>query len=214
MTLNQSRSERRRRVLETTLIESHQDIFRFLVRKLRNEADAKDVIQEFYVKALTRFDDLKDEDRLRGWLSQILRSTIADFFRARARTRKALGTYATEAALEFDDAELDAAICACLYKMLPTLNRDYADLIWRVDLLGEDRSAIADDLGLTDNGLRVKLHRARRAMRDRLEQTCLTCVEHGYFRCACPGAEGLRKHGPVKRPAGRAGPDRARPVEP
>ena len=183
MTLDQSRSERRRRVLETTLIESHQDIFRFLVRKLRNEADAKDVIQEFYVKALTRFDDLKDEDRLRGWLSQILRSTIADFFRARARTRKALGTY-------------------------------YADLIWRVDLLGEDRSAIADDLGLTDNGLRVKLHRARRAMRDRLEQTCLTCVEHGYFRCACPGAEGLRKHGPVKRPAGRAGPDRASPVEP
>ena len=55
-------------------------MFRFLKRKLRNESDAKDVLQEFYVKALTRFDDLKDEDRLRGWLSQILHSTIADHF--------------------------------------------------------------------------------------------------------------------------------------
>ena len=77
--------------------------------------------------------------------------------------------------------------------MLPTLNPDYADLIWRADLIGEDRSVIAQDLGLTENALRVKLHRARRAMRQRLEQTCLTCIEHGYFKCSCPGADDLRE---------------------
>tara|TARA_R110002124_G_scaffold12478_2_gene58932 strand:- start:5053 stop:5682 length:630 start_codon:yes stop_codon:yes gene_type:complete len=193
MTSDQTPSDRRKRAIEAALIESHQDMFRFLKRKLRNESDAKDVLQEFYLKALTRFDDLKDEDRLRGWLSQILHSTIADHFRARARTSKALGTYAAEAALLFDDEEIDFVICACLYKMLPTLNPDYADLIWRADLIGVDRSVIADDLGLTDNALRVKLHRARRAMRKRLEQTCLTCIEHGYFQCACPGADEMRK---------------------
>jgi RNA polymerase sigma-70 factor (ECF subfamily) len=109
------------------------------------------------------------------------------------RSDKALETYAAEAALLFDDDEIDFVICACLYKMLPTLNPDYADLIWRADLIGEDRSVIAHDLGLSENALRVKLHRARRAMRQRLEQTCLTCIEHGYFQCACPGAEDLRK---------------------
>ena len=193
MTSDPSPSERRKRAIEAALIESHQDMFRFLKRKLRNDADAKDVLQEFYVKALTRFNDLKDEDRLRGWLSQILRSTIADHFRAVTRSDKALETYAAEAALLFDDDEIDFVICACLYKMLPTLNPDYADLIWRADLIGEDRSVIAHDLGLSENALRVKLHRARRAMRQRLEQTCLTCIEHGYFQCACPGAEDLRK---------------------
>lgn len=193
MTSDPSPSERRKRAIEAALIESHQDMFRFLKRKLRNDADAKDVLQEFYVKALTRFNDLKDEDRLRGWLSQILRSTIADHFRAMTRSDNALETYAAEAALLFDDDEIDFVICACLYKMLPTLNPDYADLIWRADLIGEDRSVIAHDLGLSENALRVKLHRARRAMRQRLEQTCLTCIEHGYFQCACPGAEDLRK---------------------
>ena len=183
MTSDTSLSERRKRAIEAALIESHQDMFRFLKRKLRNDADAKDVLQEFYVKALTRFDDLKDEDRLRGWLSQILRSTIADHFRAMTRTDKALETYGAEAALLFDDDEIDFVICACLYKMLPTLNPDY----------GEDRSVIAQDLGLTENALRVKLHRARRAMRQRLEQTCLTCIEHGYFKCSCPGADDLRE---------------------
>lgn len=193
MTSDLSLSERRKSVIEAALIESHQDMFRFLKRKLRNDADAKDVLQEFYVKALTRFDDLKDEDRLRGWLSQILRSTIADHFRAKTRTDKALGTYAAEAVLLFDEDEIDFVICACLYKMLPTLNPAYADLIWRADLIGEDRTAIAHDLGLSENALRVKLHRARKAMRERLEQTCLTCIEHGYFQCACPGADDMRK---------------------
>lgn len=193
MTSNKASSERRKRVIEAALVESHRDMFRFLKQKLRNEHDAKDVLQDFYVKALTRFDDLNDEDRLRGWLSQVLHSVIADHFRAVARSRKALETYAAEAALLFDDEEIDLVICACLYKMLPTLNADDADLIWRVDLLGQNRPTIAEDLELTENALRVRLHRARRAMRVRLAQTCLTCVEHGYFQCACPGTDEMRK---------------------
>ncbi len=193
MTTKPSPSDRRKRAVEAALIESHQDMFRFLSRKLRNDADAKDVLQEFYVKALSRFDDLKDEDRLRGWLSQILRSVIADHFRALSRTDKALESYAAEAALLFDDEEIDFVICSCLYKMLPTIHPDYADLIWRADLIGEDRAIIAQVLGLSENALRVKLHRARRAMRRRLEQTCLTCIEHGYFQCACPDAKDFRE---------------------
>lgn len=193
MTTHSAETDRRKRAVEVALIESHQDMFRFLKRKLRNEHDAKDVLQEFYVKALTRFDDLKDEDRLRGWLSLVLRSVIADHFRANARTHKALESYSAEAALMIDDEEIDFVICACLYKMLPTLNDDYADLLWRVDLIGDDRTVVASDLGLTENALRVKLHRARRAMRKRLEQTCLTCIDHGFFQCACPGAAEMRE---------------------
>lgn len=188
-----AQSEHRKRAIETALIESHQDMFRYLKHKLRNEHDAKDVLQDFYVRALTRFDDLKDEDRLRGWLSLVLRSVIADHFRVKARSNKALETYTAEAALMLDDEEIDFVICACLYKILPTLNDDYADLIWRIDLIGEDRAIVAEDLNLTENALRVKLHRARRAMRKRLEQTCLTCIDHGYFQCACPGADDMRK---------------------
>lgn len=188
MTSDKAPSRQRRRAVEAALTESHQDLYRFLKRKIGNDADARDVLQDFYVKALTRFSDLKDEDRLRGWLSQVLRSTIADHFRDRKRTSDLLASYAANAELLFGEEELDFVICACLYKMLPTLSPGYADLIWRADLIGEERSAIAEDLGLSEAALRVKLHRARRAMRERLEQTCHTCLEHGYFQCACQGS--------------------------
>ena len=198
MTPDKGPSRQRRQAIEAALTESHQDLFRFLRRKIGNDADAKDVLQEFYVKALARFEDLKDEDRLRGWLAQVLRSTIADHFRNRKRTSDLLANYAADANLLVGYEELDFVICACLYKMLPTLSSSYADLIWRADLIGEERSTIAEDLGLNGVALRVKLHRARRAMRERLEQTCDTCLEHGYFQCACPGSGSLaHKDGPV-----------------
>jgi hypothetical protein len=41
------------------------------------------------------------------------------------------------------DAEVDRVVCDCLYKLLLTLKPEYADVIWRADILGEPRERIA-----------------------------------------------------------------------
>ena len=51
------------------------------------------------------------------------------------------------------DVELDGAVCNCLYKLLPTLKPDYADVIWRADIFGEPRDRIAASLGTTLNNV-------------------------------------------------------------
>lgn len=79
----------------------------------------------------------------------------------------------------------DAAVCTCLHKILPTLKPDYAEIVWRADLLGEPRDRIAETLGITANNVTVHLHRECQALRKRLEETCLTCPEHGFFDCRC-----------------------------
>jgi RNA polymerase sigma-70 factor (ECF subfamily) len=82
-----------------------------------------------------------------------------------------------------DDAEL--AVCRCLYRVLPSLPADYARLIWQVDLLGQPRNKVARDLGISANALGVRIHRARRALRDALLRLCTTCPTHGFLNCAC-----------------------------
>jgi len=44
-----------------------------------------------------------------------------------------------ESIADTPDSELVGAICNCLYKLLPTLKPDYAEVIWRADILGEPR---------------------------------------------------------------------------
>lgn len=142
---------------------------------------------------------------MRGWLGKILATTIVDHQRDVIRRRlreEELDPETLESAEAEPDPELDAAICNCLYRLLPTLKAEYADIIWRADILGEPRDRLAASLGTSLNNVTVRLHRGRRALRRRLEEMCRTCPIHGFLDCHCEKAEKFRvEHAAV---AGRA----------
>lgn len=179
------------------LVEGRQQILNFLRRRLGNHEAAEDVLQTFMLRAIDRSEQLRDVRAVRGWLNQILASSIADYGRkvSRQRQREVVmsptdldGVHAT-----FDE-ELDEAICNCLYKLLPTLKPEYAEVIWRVDLQEQPREDAARDLGITLNNINVRLHRGRQALKVRLQQMCLTCPVHGFLDCNCDGEEKVRAH--------------------
>ena len=60
-------------------------------------------------------------------------------------------------------------------------------MLRRVDLEGQRPVDVAAQYGITANSAMVKLHRARRALRVRLEQSCRACAEHGCLDCTCVG---------------------------
>jgi len=114
----------------------------FLRRRLGSAEEAEDVLQAFMLRALERSAELRDVRTVRGWLSRILATTIVDHQRraARRRQREAVMSPDDLEALSIEpDVELDEAVCNCLYKLLPTIKPEYAEVIWRVDLLGEPR---------------------------------------------------------------------------
>lgn len=178
------------------LVAGHRDFLWFLVRRLGDRDAAEEVLQAFMARALARAPDLKEILSVRGWLGRILATTIADHYRAASRrARRETVTDPSDIDLipiELD-TEIERQICFCLYRVLPTLKPDYADLIWRIDLLDEPRDRVAVALGLTLGNLNVRLHRGRRALRARLEAICLTCPEHGFLDCRCDDGEQIRK---------------------
>ncbi|MET4698971.1 RNA polymerase sigma factor (sigma-70 family) [Constrictibacter sp. MBR-5] len=178
------------------LVESRRQILNFLQRRLGSSEAAEDVLQAFMLRAIERSTQLRDVRSVRGWLSRILATTIVDHQRrsTRRRQREAVMHPNDIEALEIEaDEELDEAVCNCLYKLLPTLKPDYAEVIWRVDLLGEPRDRVAASLGVTLNNVTVRLHRGRQALKKRLEEMCLTCPIHGFLDCRCEEAERARR---------------------
>ncbi|MSU91769.1 sigma-70 family RNA polymerase sigma factor [Rhodobacteraceae bacterium 2CG4] len=179
------------------LVEGRQQILNFLRRRLGDEGAAEDVLQTFMLRAIDRSEQLRDVRAVRGWLSQILASSIADHGRKVSRKRQrevVMAPADLDGVHDGFDEELDAAICNCLYKLLPTLKPEYAEVIWRVDLQEQPREAVAKDLGITLNNLTVRLHRGRHALKTRLVQMCLTCPVHGFLDCDCDAAEKVRAH--------------------
>jgi len=106
-----------------------------------------------------------------------------DAYRQRGAKQAALEKLQTE--LEHDGPEAERTLCACLERLLPTLNPDYAELLRRVELQGELVSQVGRALGLTANNATVRLHRARVQLKERLEQTCRLCAKHGCLDCTC-----------------------------
>lgn len=145
---------------------------------------AADLVQDSLLKAVKAEDQLRADESVTAWFYRILRHSIIDLYRRRATSRVALERLERE--LESPaDAEAERVACACVEHLIPALNPDYGELIRRLDLNGEPPERVSRELELTANNLRVRHHRARQQLRERLEQTCRLCAKHGCLDCTC-----------------------------
>jgi RNA polymerase sigma factor (sigma-70 family) len=161
----------------------------FLVRRLGNEADAEDVLQNSLLKAMTKADALKDGEKITAWFYRILRNAVTDTYRARGAVRKrdvALKTLATATGEDVAmPSEWEAQICRCIEAMIPSLKPQAAELIRRVELNGEPVQVAAKELGITSSNASVTLHRARKELGKQLETFCGECASGACLDCDC-----------------------------
>ena len=173
--------------LATTLLGNLAAFQAFARRRLGDEQLAADAVQESLLRALKSDRRLSEHDNLVAWFYRILRNVLTDLHRRRASQARTLERFTTETAIasEVNDAELENTACACFRNLLPTLRPEYARALELSDLGGQPADAVAEQLGISKNNLKVRLHRARRQLRDRLEQTCQMCAAHGCLDCTC-----------------------------
>jgi RNA polymerase sigma factor (sigma-70 family) len=156
------------------LVESRQDFLRFFRRRLSQPEDAEDALQDFFIKAIRSAASLNEAEKVDAWLKGILRNTLIDYYRRRAACARAELAYRRELQIESFDPERDRIghTCLCMHQAIPTLKTEYAELLSRADLNEEPRGRIAAELGVTVNNVGVRLHRARHALRAKLNEIC------------------------------------------
>ena len=144
---------------------------------------AEDILQDSLLRALRAAPDLRDEGRLLPWFYRVLQNAIIAAYRRRGVERAhVVVADAPDAAAEPED---DSELCACFEGLIPTLKPEYAELIRSVELGNESPATTAERLGITSNNLKVRRHRARQALRQKLEETCRVCADHGCLGCTC-----------------------------
>ncbi|MDX9857900.1 MAG: sigma-70 family RNA polymerase sigma factor [candidate division Zixibacteria bacterium] len=168
------------------LVSARSGLLAYIRMKLHDHDLAEDILQESLLKAVRAAPDLRDEDKLLPWFHRIVRNAIIDAYRARRVQQRLSEEYrgALETLRESESPEV-AEVCECLAGLLPTLRPDYARLIESLELADGDPEALARELGISRNNLKVRRHRARRALRRRLEETCRLCAAHGCLDCSC-----------------------------
>lgn len=143
--------------------------FSIAYRILEHREDAEDVVQDSFVRALERLEQLDRGRPFRPWLLRIVVNQALNFRRARGirTTAQLTETAAATGALPDRNAEntdLRARLAEAM-SMLPEKQRTIVQL---ADLEGLTSGEIGRIMDLADGTVRWHLHEARRALRDTL----------------------------------------------
>jgi RNA polymerase sigma factor (sigma-70 family) len=168
------------------LVERHRRFLQFLEPRVGSRAVAEELLQAAFVKAVERGSELRDGESAVAWFYRLLRNALVDFYRHRGAERRAIERHASETQVTTErDPALDAAICECVHGLIPTLKTEYADILRAVEIEGQGLGDVAKRFAITPGNAAVRLHRARLALKGRLERSCGTCTEHGCLDCTC-----------------------------
>ena len=186
-----------------TLFVKNRAKFLNFVRSFVREADpAEEILQRASLKIISHADGLRDSELAEAWIYRILRNEITDHFRRAAlvstRTVELLPELASLGTTTIFDRP---RLCPCAIEELGNLRRNYGEALQAVEMEGGGIAAYAAAKRISTNGATVRLHRARKALRNRLMVRCGSCAGNGCFDCGCApavvAAPSLKNCGPL-----------------
>ncbi len=189
-----------------TIERLHRDygdrIRRYLAR-LVGTTEAEDLAQDVFEKAQRTIGTFRGDSRVLTWLYRVATNVAIDRLRSAGR-RAALededdGADPLDAALSADaaqerslDDELDRSrMRECILGIVEQLPSSQRAAILLGELRGFSDRELADALGISLGAAKIRLHRARRALKLALERACdFDRDEQNEFACA-PKSGGL-----------------------
>ena len=182
------------------LYERHvRDVYRYAVGMLGEAADAEDVTQTTFLNAYRAFQGGTRPEKPHSWLIAIAHNVCRQRFRQAQRRPHEVGF--DERIGEADTVpESTAPSAEDLRRALSQLPPNQRAAVVMRELEGCSYAEIADVLGISVSALETLLFRARRALREQLEEQ-LTCQEAAFAinkqidgRLSMSERRGLRAH--------------------
>lgn len=175
--------------------EHRQAVVSHLSRRVR-PSDVEDLTQEVFAKANRALSGFRGESSVRTWLLRIATRTALDHGRSRQsqeerRTDALPETAADGASAPVPDtlavpAEAPGAVVrqemhSCIREYVDRLPPGYREVIRLREIEGLSNEEVAVRLGVGIDAAKIRLHRARRALRELLESNCelYTTESHG-----------------------------------
>ena len=163
-----------RTTFNRVLADQRHRIYGHALQCLRNPEDAADITQEAFLRLWRRGPDVDDE-RLAAWLTRVVHNLCIDHTRRAQTVRNRLGrldptaleelTAGTGDGHTYDDERQE------MLAALQTLPAETRSIMFMHYYQGLKLREIADLLDKNVNSLKVRIHRARKVLREVLDAT-------------------------------------------
>jgi RNA polymerase sigma-70 factor, ECF subfamily len=145
------------------------ELRRFLRHRAGGDAEAEDLLQEVFLRALRRANGLCGIDNRRAWLFHAARNLLID----RLRLTKEQVPLPDDLAAEVADAPPAVdGLSQCLPRVLTELSAQDREAITLCDIEGMTQQDFAGHIGLSLPAAKSRVQRARARLKARMSEAC------------------------------------------
>ena len=152
----------------------------FISGRVRDRTDVDDIAQEALLRLYRNVHTLRDAGALEGWAFQIARNAIADHYRAPHRRATPVAPADVADLVPASDGRagrLWRGLAECVAGLLHRVPEGYRRALELTDVRGMTQDRAAAELGLSTSGMKSRVQRGRRILREEIATCCRIALD-------------------------------------
>ena len=156
--------------LEEVFITLHQEVYHFILKKVDNDEDAKDIMQTVFLKVSEKSDTLSEIRYIRGWVFTIAKNAVIDFYRKSKYKvyNNRLDDLNISREIEYF-TNISTELDKCIHSLINHLPEKYGYAVRKADIEGIKQKDLAKEMGIPYSSVRSRVQRGRDKMKELME---------------------------------------------
>lgn len=160
--------------IEQLWLDTESKLRRYLQKQVEDSSVVDDLLQNSFLKMQANIHQLKDIDKAGGWLFQITRSTLMDYFRKEKKLQQTVSNSERLFAIDQRPANHQhEALAYWLKDALDLLPEPYREAVYLSEIKGVSQKDLATHLGISYSGAKSRVQRGK----IKLKEIVLECCE-------------------------------------
>lgn len=182
---------------QSVFSEFQKPVYNYVLRMVKDQPLAEELTQDIFVKLYHSLSGFRGDSKVSTWVFRIATNACLDHFRSRSHKKHEqtdllspddlLKSALPETEQKLPTAEeelINLEMSSCVRGYIDDLPEDYRAVILLHDLQGLTNPEIAKITGITLENVKIRLHRARRKMKEVFSSNCsFYRDERNVLRC-------------------------------
>lgn len=145
--------------INTIWIDLNEELYKFILGKIKDEQTSKDIHQEVFLKIQTKIHQLKHSSKLTSWVYQLTRNTIIDHY------RNAKSEHLSITDFEIPETEVNnfdySNLTGCINQKINRLSSQHKEAIILTAFKNYSQKELAEHLKISYSGTKSRVQKAK-----------------------------------------------------
>jgi RNA polymerase sigma-70 factor (ECF subfamily) len=147
-------------------IDLNEELYKFILGKVKDEQTSKDIHQEVFLKVQTKIHQLEHISKLTSWVYQITRNSIIDYF------RKTKGENISISSIDIPEKDTNnfeySNLTNCINQKIENLSAQHKEAIILTSFKNYSQKELAVHLNISYSGTKSRVQKAKEILKENI----------------------------------------------